>query len=185
LQELDERAFLFVIEAGTDDGGLALISECQIDPLSLFSRPYRGHGLSFIGGYCETLLLRPGVCLSERSHRGPSSEGCLDGSPKAFHGALEVSAHSDDSWRSRQLQYHVRVMRNVHELCQSRPVDDGVVSTVEACHLEPQELGSIVIQSREGDGHVDVPEWVLPFSWHNTEEGSIRLGEVFECDPQG
>jgi hypothetical protein len=27
LQELNERAFLFVIKAGTDDGGLVLISE--------------------------------------------------------------------------------------------------------------------------------------------------------------
>jgi hypothetical protein len=57
MQEPDERAFLFVIKARTDDGGLALINESQIDPLSLFRRPYRGHGLSFIGGYSETLLL--------------------------------------------------------------------------------------------------------------------------------
>jgi hypothetical protein len=97
----------------------------------------------------------------------------LDGTPKALHGALEVSAHSNDSLRSQHLQYHVRVMWNDHELCQSRPVDDAVVSTVEARHLNPQELGSVVLRSPEGDGHVDVPEWVLPFSWHDTEEGSI------------
>jgi hypothetical protein len=47
LQEPDERAFLFVIKAGTDDGSLALIRESQINPLSIFSRPYRGHSLSF------------------------------------------------------------------------------------------------------------------------------------------
>jgi hypothetical protein len=64
-------------------------------------------------------------------------------------------------------------MRNGHELCQSRPADDGVVSAVEACHLEPQEFGFVVLGSPEGDGHVDVPERVLPFSWHDTEEGSI------------
>jgi hypothetical protein len=32
LYELDERAFLFVIQAGADDGGLALISEPEVDP---------------------------------------------------------------------------------------------------------------------------------------------------------
>jgi hypothetical protein len=57
LQEPNERAFLFVIKAGADDDSFALIRESQINPLSLFSRPYRGHGLSFIGGYRETLLL--------------------------------------------------------------------------------------------------------------------------------
>jgi hypothetical protein len=100
LQESDERAFLFIIEVGTDDGGLALISKSQVDPLSLFSRSYRGHDLSFTGGYHETLFLQLGVRLCEGSCRGPSSEGCLDGSPKALCGALEVSAHNDDSLRS-------------------------------------------------------------------------------------
>jgi hypothetical protein len=38
LQEPDERAFLFVIEAGADDGSLAFIRESQINPLSFFSR---------------------------------------------------------------------------------------------------------------------------------------------------
>jgi hypothetical protein len=134
LQEPDKRAFLFVIKIGTDDGSLELISKSQIDPLGLFSWPYRGYNLSFIIGHCETLLFRPGVCLCEGSGRGPSSEGCLDGSPKALRGSLEVSAHNNDSLRSWHLQYLVRVVRNGHELCQSRPADDGIVST---CHLEP------------------------------------------------
>jgi hypothetical protein len=72
MQESDKRAFLFVIKAGTDDGGLALISKSQIDPLSLFNRPYRGHVLSFISGYCETLFLRPGVRLCEGAIEGPA-----------------------------------------------------------------------------------------------------------------
>jgi hypothetical protein len=103
LQEPDECAFLFVIKARPNDGDLTLISESQIDPLSLFSRPYRGHDLSFIGGYCETLLLRPSVRLRGKSCRGPNSESCLNGSPKALCGSLEVSTHSDDSLRSRHL----------------------------------------------------------------------------------
>jgi hypothetical protein len=41
------------------------------------------------------------------SCRGSSIEGCLDGSPKALRGALDLIAHSDDSLRSRHLQYHV------------------------------------------------------------------------------
>jgi hypothetical protein len=90
LQEPDERAFLFVIKAGTDDGSLALIREPHINPLSLFSRPYRGHGLSFISGYCEILFLEPGVRLRGKSCRGPSSESCLNGSRK----------HSAAPWKS-------------------------------------------------------------------------------------
>jgi hypothetical protein len=52
LQKLDERAFLFVIQAGVDDGGLAFISKPEIDSLGFFSQPYRGHDLSFICRYC-------------------------------------------------------------------------------------------------------------------------------------
>jgi hypothetical protein len=55
LQELDERAFLFVIQARTDDGRLALIGEPEVDSLGFFSRSYRGHGWSFIHGYREVL----------------------------------------------------------------------------------------------------------------------------------
>jgi hypothetical protein len=54
---------------------------------------------------------------------------------------------------------------------------------VETCHLEPQELGFLVLRSPKGDRHVDVPEWVLSFGRHDTEEGCISLGEVFECNP--
>jgi hypothetical protein len=46
LQEPDERAFLFVVEAGADDGSLAFISKPQVDPLCLLSRSHRGHSLS-------------------------------------------------------------------------------------------------------------------------------------------
>jgi hypothetical protein len=64
-------------------------------------------------------------------------------------------------------------MRNGHELRQSRPADDGVVSTVEACYLEPQELGSVVFWSSKGDRHVDVSEWIFSFSRHDAEERSV------------
>jgi hypothetical protein len=56
LQKLDERAFLFVIQAGTDDSSFALVSEPKIDSLGFFNRPYRGHGLTFIHGYREVFL---------------------------------------------------------------------------------------------------------------------------------
>jgi hypothetical protein len=56
LQKLDEHAFLFVIQAGTDDGSLAFIGEPEVDSLGFFSRLHRGHGLSFIHGYCEVFL---------------------------------------------------------------------------------------------------------------------------------
>jgi hypothetical protein len=128
--------------------------------------------LSFVSGYCEVFLWF-GVRLHGGSCRGPSGEGHLDGSSKALRGALEVSTHSDDSLRSRHLQYHVRVVQNGHELHQYRPADDGVVSSVETCHLEPHEIGFVVLWSPKGDGHVDVPEWVLPFYWHDAEERSI------------
>jgi hypothetical protein len=56
LQKLDERAFLFVIQAGTDDSSLVLVGEPKTDSLGFFSRPYRGHGLSFIRRYREVFL---------------------------------------------------------------------------------------------------------------------------------
>jgi hypothetical protein len=56
LQKLDERAFLFVIQARDDDGSLAFISEPEVDSLGFFSQPHRGHGLSFMCRYCEVLL---------------------------------------------------------------------------------------------------------------------------------
>jgi hypothetical protein len=56
LQKLDEHAFLFVIQTGADDGNLAFISEPEVDSLGFFSRPHRGHDLSFIRGYCEVLF---------------------------------------------------------------------------------------------------------------------------------
>jgi hypothetical protein len=76
------------------------------------------------------------------------------------------------------------VMWNSHELCQSWSSDDGVVPVVETRHLEPQELGLVVLWGSKGDGHVDVSEWVLPFSRHDAEEGCIRLSEVFDSDPR-
>jgi hypothetical protein len=48
LQELDERAFLFVVEAGTDDCNLVFIIESQIDPFSFFSWLHRDRSRSFI-----------------------------------------------------------------------------------------------------------------------------------------
>jgi hypothetical protein len=110
LWEPNERAFLFVIKAGADDDSLAFIRESQINPLSFFSRSYRGHDMSFVSGYCEIFLLQPGVRLRGKSCQGPNSERCLNGSPEALCGALEVSTHSDDYLRSRHFQYHIRVM---------------------------------------------------------------------------
>jgi hypothetical protein len=56
LQKLDECAFLFVIQAGADDSGLAFISEPEVDSFCFLSRTHRGHGMSFICRYCEVLL---------------------------------------------------------------------------------------------------------------------------------
>jgi hypothetical protein len=95
LQEPNESAFLFVVEAGADDGSLAFISKPQVDPLHLLSQPHRGHGLSFVRRYCK-VSLRLCVCLHGGSRRRFSSEGRLDSSSKAFRGTLEVSAHGDD-----------------------------------------------------------------------------------------
>jgi hypothetical protein len=56
LQEPDERAFLFVIQARADDGSLVFLSKPKVDPLRLLSRPHRGHGLSFVRRYYEVSL---------------------------------------------------------------------------------------------------------------------------------
>jgi hypothetical protein len=80
---------------------------------------------------------------------------------------MATRKHSVAPWKS------ARIMRNGHELRQSRPADDGVVSAVEACRLEPQELGYVVFQSSEGDRHVDVSEWIFSFSRHDAEKRSV------------
>jgi hypothetical protein len=172
LLKLDERAFLFVIQAGADDGSLAFISEPEVDSLCFLSRPHRCHGLISICRYCE-VLFRLLVRLRRRSRRWFGGEGRLNGHSEALYGALEVSAHNDDSLLSRHLRYHVRIMWDGHELRQSRPTNDGVVSAVEACYLEPQELSSVVIRSSKGDWHVDVSEWIFSFSRHDAEERSV------------
>jgi hypothetical protein len=96
LQEPDERAFLFVVEDGPDDGSLAFIRESQINPFSFFSRPHRGRGLSFVRGNCDTFFLQSVVRLCGKGYRGPGGESYLDGAPKAFHGTLEADAHGDN-----------------------------------------------------------------------------------------
>jgi hypothetical protein len=55
LAETGRACLLFVIQAGTNDS-LTLIGEPKIDSLGFFSRPYRGHGLSFVRGYREVFL---------------------------------------------------------------------------------------------------------------------------------
>jgi hypothetical protein len=62
LQKPDERAFLFIVQAGADDGSLAFISKPQVDPFSFFSRPHRGRGLGFIH-WCRKVFLRLRVRL--------------------------------------------------------------------------------------------------------------------------
>jgi hypothetical protein len=136
LQEPDERAFLFVIQAGADDGSFAFISEPKVDSFGFFHRPHRGRGLSLVRGYRE-VFLKLRVCLRRRSRRRFGGEGRLDGHSKTFCDALEVSAHSYDPLRPWHLQYHVCIMRNGHEFRQSRPLDDGVVPAVEVRHFEP------------------------------------------------
>jgi hypothetical protein len=185
LQELDERAFLFVVEAGTDDCSLAFIRESKIDPFSFFSRPHRGCSRSFIRRDREVFVHQLAIDLCGKGYRGPDSESCLNGTPKAFCGALKVSTHGDDPLRSWHFEYHIRVVRNSHEFCQSWSSNDGVVPAIEARHLKPQELSSVVLWGSKGDRHVDVSQWGLPFGRHDAEEGSIRLSEVVDGDPQG
>jgi hypothetical protein len=145
LQELDERAFLFIVEAGANDCSLAFIRESQLDPLSLFSRPHRGHGWSFIRGDREILIHRLIIGLCGKGYQGPDSESRLNGTLKAFCGALEVGTYGDNPLKSWHLEYHVRVVWNSHEFCQSWSSNDGVVPAVETCHLKPQELSSVVL----------------------------------------
>jgi hypothetical protein len=56
LAGLDERAFLFVIQAGADDGDFVFINEPKVDPFGFFSRSHRGRSLSFIRRYREVFF---------------------------------------------------------------------------------------------------------------------------------
>jgi hypothetical protein len=117
LQELDEHAFLFVVEARTDDCSLAFIRESKFDPFSFFSRPHRGYGQTFIRRDCEVFIHQLDIDLCGMGYRGPDSESHLNGTLKAFRGALEVSVHGDDPLRSWHFEYHILVVRNGHEFC--------------------------------------------------------------------
>jgi hypothetical protein len=148
------------------------IIEPKVDPFRLLSLPDRGISLSFVRRYCE-VSLRLRVCLRGGRRRWFSSEVHLDSYLETFRGALKVSTHGDDTLWPWHLQYHIRIMRNGHEFCQSRPANDGIVSAVETHHLEPQELGSVVFRSSKGSGHVDVSEQVFSFGRDNVEERSV------------
>jgi hypothetical protein len=96
LQEPDERAFLFVIEAGADDYSLAFIRESQINPFSFSNRLHIGRSLNFVRGDHEIFILHSVVGLCGEGYRGPGSESHLNGALKAFHGTLEVNVHCDN-----------------------------------------------------------------------------------------
>jgi hypothetical protein len=169
LLELDERAFIFVTEAGADDCSLAFIRESQIDPFSFFSRAHKGHSQSVIRGDREVFVHQLAIGLCGKGYRGPRSESHLNGTLKAFHDALEVGTHGDDALRPMHLEYHIRVVWNCHEFCQSWSSNDGVVPAIETRHFKPQELNSVVLWGSKGDGHLDVSQWVLSLSGHGAE----------------
>jgi hypothetical protein len=114
LQELEERAFLFVIEAGTDDRGLAFIREFEVDSFSFFSWPHRGCGWWFNRGDRKTLFRWFVIDLCRKGYRGPDNESRLYGTVEVLGGALEIGAHSDDPLRTRHLEYHVWVVWDGH-----------------------------------------------------------------------
>jgi hypothetical protein len=115
LQELDEHAFLFIVEAGADDCSLAFIKESKNDPFSFFNRSHRGRSRSFIRGDREIFILQSVIGMLGRGYRGPGSESRLNGTLKALCGALEVDVHGDNPLRPWHLEYHVRVVWNSHE----------------------------------------------------------------------
>jgi hypothetical protein len=71
LQELDERAFLFVVEARADDCGLVLIGEFEVDSFSFLSRPHRGRATdaSFEG------IVKPSSTGLSLTRAGRATEG--------------------------------------------------------------------------------------------------------------
>jgi hypothetical protein len=100
LQELDERAFLFAVEAGTGDCSLAFIRESEVDSFGFFGRTNRGRNRGFIRRDCKIFFHWLAINLCGKGYRGLGSESRLNGTPKAFRGALEVSTHGDDPLRS-------------------------------------------------------------------------------------
>jgi hypothetical protein len=64
--------------------------------------------------------------------------------------------YGDDPLRTWHFEYHIWVVRDGHEFCQSLSPNIGIVPTVETRHLEPQELSSVVLWGSKGDKHVDV-----------------------------
>jgi hypothetical protein len=183
LQELDERALLFFVEAGTDDSGLAFIKESEVDSFSFFGRPHRGRGQGFIRRDREVFFHRLAIDLRGKDYRGLGTESHLNGTPEAFC-ALELSTHGDDPLRSWHFEYHIWVVRDDHEFRQPRSSNNGVVPTIETRHLKPQELSLAVLWGSKGDEHVDVSRWVFLFGRHDAKERGIRLSEIVDGDPE-
>jgi hypothetical protein len=148
-----------------------LIREPEVDSFSFLSRLHRGHDRCFIRGDRKTILRRFVVDLCRKSYRGPGCESRLYSTSKALGGALEIGTNGDDTLRTRHLEYHVWVVRYDHEFFQSQSPDGGVLSVVETCHLETEELSPIVLWGSKSDKHVDVSQRVLSLGRHDTEEG--------------
>jgi hypothetical protein len=145
LQELNERALLFVIEAGTDYCGSAFIRESKIDPLNFFSQPHRGRSRGIIRRDREVFVHQLAIDMCGNDYRGPDGESRMNGTPKALCGALEISTHGDDHLRSWHFEYHILVVWNSHEFFQPWSSNNVIVPTIEACHLKSHELSSAVL----------------------------------------
>jgi hypothetical protein len=107
LQKLDERAFLFGGEAGTDDRHLAFVGETKVGFLGLFGQSHGGSGRCFIYGDFEAMPRRCVVIHRRKCYRGSGGEGRLDSPLKAHCSSLKVGSGSDYSLRSENLEYHV------------------------------------------------------------------------------
>jgi hypothetical protein len=112
---------------------------------SFFCRPHRGHDQGFTRRDCKIFFHRLAISLCGKGYRGLDSESHLNGTPEAFSGTLEVSAHSDDPLRTWHFEYHIQVVRDGHEFRQPWPPNNGVVFAIETCHLKPLELSLVVL----------------------------------------
>ena len=155
-EEVDELAFLFVVEAGAYDNVLAAARVFWVEL----------HFLGLLGGLEGGLVGR--LRGRDRRSRGLACQGDdpvelapLLGNDQrlgqlcAVSGALQglavIAGDGDEALGTRHLHLQIRVMGNRHELGERGPAQQCVVCAGQVHHLEPDRFASEVAAVTEQD----------------------------------
>jgi hypothetical protein len=151
-EEVDERAFLFRVERHPDTESTAIIADYRI--LDILGRLERaGRTLGRLG---DILILGTRLSVEPRRPDGCFSE--LKALSIALVCALVRRPYCDDTPRSGDFQFQLRIIRHGHKLHVCRPPEDRMVRPREPHHFEGEGFCAKVSHVPECDGQIDLPE---------------------------